>query len=106
MSKPKKQKEIELQEPTPVPSGCESHHLFFDNQKKKWELRVTVDMGPKVVGKRVRVLFKAPDLFIAMIKRDAICEAFKALGLKIKPRLQKQTKPKPSPPTGVIHQAD
>jgi hypothetical protein len=99
MKKP--EKEIEINEPAPAPTGYGSHHLVFDHQKNKWTLRVTVDMGPKVVGKRVKVLFKAQDLVIACIKRDAILEAFKALGLKIHPRMQKPTKAQPDPPTGT-----
>ena len=96
MSTPKKIKQIEIEEIAPAPTGYGSHHLVWDDQKKKWTLRVTVDMGPKVVGKRIMVRFKAPDLFIATIKRDAIMEAFKALGLKIRPRLQKSSKNKPA----------
>lgn len=85
----KPSKEIEIQDPEKTPPGYGNHHLFWDKQKQKWELRVTVDMGQKVVGKRIKIRFKAPDHFIATVKRDAILEAFKALGLKIRPRLQK-----------------
>lgn len=87
--KPPSEKQIEITDPQPPPTGYGSHHLVWDKQKQKWTLRVTVDMGEKVCGKRVCVRFKAPDMFIAMIKSDAIIEAFKALGLSIRPRLQK-----------------
>lgn len=86
------EKEIEITEAVPPPTGYGSHHLCWDESKQRWTLRVTVDCGSKIVGKRVRVRFKATDLFTATIKRDAIISAFQALGLKIRPRMQKPQK--------------
>lgn len=86
------EKQIDIPDTAPAPTGYGSHHIVWDKQKQKWTLRVTVDMGKKIVGKRVCVRFRAPDMFLATIKRDAILEAFKALGLKIRPRLQKPRK--------------
>jgi hypothetical protein len=91
----KPEKQIELQDPTSVPAGYGNHHLCWDKTKNRWTLRVTVDMGEKIVGKRICVRFKATDLFIAMVKRDAILAAFHAIGLTIRPRLQKPRKEKP-----------
>lgn len=98
------EKHIDIPDAAPAPTGYGSHHLVWDHQKKKWTLRVTVDMGEKVVGKRVCVRFKAPDLFLATVKRDAILEAFKALGLKIRPRMQKPHNPSPVGPAGTTAQ--
>lgn len=89
------EKQIEIPDATPAPTDYGSHHLVWDKQKQRWTLRVTVDMGKQLVGKRVCVRFRAPDIFIAIVKRDAILEAFKALGLKIRPRLQKPRKDLP-----------
>ena len=86
------EKEIELQETAGTPPGYGNHHLCWDDQKKRWSLRVTVDMGPKVVGKRICIRFTATDVAIAVIKRDAILSALKALGLCIRPRLQAKRK--------------
>ena len=88
---PDHEKEIELPATADTPPGYGNHHLCWDDQKKRWSLRVTVDMGPKVVGKRICVRFAATDLVVAVIKRDAILAAFKALGLVIRPRLQKRS---------------
>ena len=88
-------KEIDIQDPKAVPPGYGNHHLCWDEQKQRWTLRVTVDMGTKVVGRRLCIRFRATDLFIACVKRDAILEAFKALGLSIRPRLQKARKERP-----------
>ena len=88
---PDHEKEIELPATVDTPPGYGNHHLCWDDQKKRWSLRVTVDMGSKVVGKRIRVRFAATDLVVAVIKRDAILAAFKALGLNIRPRLQKRS---------------
>jgi hypothetical protein len=87
MNKP--EKEIEIEDPKPAPTGYGSHHLVWDENKKRWSMRVTVDIGEKLCGKRVCVRFKAQDLHVATIKRDAIIEAFRALGLKIRPRMQR-----------------
>jgi hypothetical protein len=86
------EKQIDIPDAKPAPTGYGSHHLVWDKQKQKWTLRVTVDMGSKIVGKRLCIRFRAPDLFIACVKRDAMLEAFKALGLVIRPRLQKNKK--------------
>ena len=84
------EKEIDLPETAETPPGYGNHHLYYDVKKKRWELHVTVDMGPKVVGKRICVRFPAVDAAIAMIKRDAVLSAFKSLGLIIRPRMQKR----------------
>jgi hypothetical protein len=86
------EKEIDLPEAAETPPGYGNHHLYYDAKKKRWELHVTVDIGPKVVGKRICVRFPAVDAAIAAIKRDAVLSAFKALGLCIRPRMQKREK--------------
>ena len=84
------EKEIVLPDHADTPPGYGKHHLCWDDQKKRWSLRVTVDIGPKVVGKRICIRFRASDLVVAVIKRDAILGSFKALGINIRPRMQKR----------------
>ena len=85
----KQPQEKKIDIPDPAPTGYGSHHLVWEEKKQRWTLRVTVDMGAKVCGKRLCIRFRAPDRFIACVKRDAMIEALKALGLSIRPRLQK-----------------
>jgi hypothetical protein len=88
----KPEKDIDLPDSPPPPTGYDSHHLAWDRSKKRWALRVTVDMGAKVVGRRLCIRFPAADLELAAVKRDAIIAALRALGLSIRPRLQLPTK--------------
>ena len=68
-----------------------SHHLYFDTKKKRWTLRITIDCGSKFIGRPIRVRFKADDLQVAIIKRDAIISMCKAIGLI--PCMRAQSKP-------------
>lgn len=88
-----------LSDPCDTPSAvtrkrvAASHHLIWDKQKG-WEMRVTVEISKKVVGKRLRERLKTRNLAEAIARRDLIVANMKQLGLHIVDRRQKTQKPR------------
>ena len=66
------------------------HGLSWDAGKRRWKLRVTIDTGPKTVGRRVCVTIKSADPAVAIATKLGMLDAFRQLGLVVIQRIQKR----------------
>ena len=67
-----------------------AHHLDWE-QGKGWRLRVTVDVGKKVVGKRLSLRLGTYVLEEAMQRKRVILALLTKLGLTVRQRVQRRT---------------
>jgi len=68
----------------------QAHHLDWE-QGKGWRLRVTVDVGKKVVGKRLSLRLGTYVLEEAMQRKRVILALLTKLGLTVRQRVQKRS---------------
>jgi DNA-binding transcriptional regulator YiaG len=66
------------------------HGLTWDSGKRVWKLRLTINIGDKVVGKRICQSMRTSQLEMAIEKRNAVVLAYEKLGLKISKRIQRK----------------
>lgn len=63
------------------------HNITFNRSRNSWKIRVTIDRGKKVTGKRICVDVPAATEAEAIGARDAVLAALAAVGLKaVKPK--------------------
>lgn len=77
-----------FQEP-PAEASSAGHHLTFERHKG-WTLRVTVQIGKKIVGKRLKFYLKTRILSEAEKNRELVLSTLRKLGLTVKLRHQKK----------------
>jgi hypothetical protein len=65
------------------------HGLTFD-KIKGYRLRVTISRGRKIIGRRIPIWLHTRDLEVAMLKRDAIVEGYRKIGLIVVQRPQRR----------------
>lgn len=75
------------------------HGLSWDTSKGTFRLRVTLDVGKKVVGKRLQFLLPTSDTHTAIVMRDSIIRGYQKLGLKVTTRFITR---KPEPPKQML----
>ena len=65
-------------------------HLFYDRQKRLWFARFTIQVGPKVVGRRRKFPLDTRDIEEARRRRDLVIKTLRSLGLTVKVRTQRK----------------
>jgi hypothetical protein len=61
-----------------------SHHgLTWDGTKRRWKLRITIDRGRKIVGKRIQLHLPGTRRENAIAIRETVIEAIELLGVKV-----------------------
>lgn len=60
--------------------------LLWDKSRNQWLLRLTVDCGLKVMGKRLKMYLRAGTLEESMLERDATIRAYERIGLTVAAR--------------------
>ena len=68
----------------------QAHHLDWE-QGKGWRLRVTVDVGKKVVGKRISLRLGTYVLEDAIARKRLTLKLLEKLGLTVRQRVQKRS---------------
>ncbi|MBK1884635.1 hypothetical protein JIN85_19620 [Luteolibacter pohnpeiensis] len=68
------------------------HNLTWDKSKEQWKLRITFNIGTKVVGKRESIPLPTRDPDMAIFGRSVALAMAKKLKLKVDCRKQKRAK--------------
>ncbi len=68
---------------------AKSHHLHWE-EHKGWMLRLTINVGSKIVGKRVKVRLRTYALEEAKKRRELVIASYRTLGIKVQPRVQRR----------------
>ena len=68
----------------------DEHGLTWDKAKRRWVLKITLDIDKRLVGHRIVVHLRTTDVRVAIAKRQAILDAFGKLGIHVSKRAQKR----------------
>ena len=60
------------------------HGLTWDASRTRWKLRLTINLGTKVVGKRICLDVKVADHEAAIRSKELVVAAFAKLGLQVR----------------------
>ena len=71
-----------------------THHIAWE-KGRGWFMRVTIQVGKKVVGKRIKVRLKTNDIQEAVRTRDVVLSSYKVMGFSVaNVTMSKGTSPK------------
>lgn len=72
-----------------IHAEAKRHHLHWE-AGRGWSTRFTIDLGPKRVGKRIRIRLRTTVLDEAKARMDLLIAGYRKLGLTIHFRIQKR----------------
>ena len=72
-----------------------THHVAWEKDRG-WFMRVTIQVGTRVVGKRIKVRLKTTDILEAIRTRDVVLSSYKVMGFNVANVTGTKAKPRQS----------